>query len=75
MPVSLADAQTALSAWVAADLAVAGGQSYAIGSRILTRVDADEIRKSINYWSDLEAKLTRANAGESKTSFQRAKFV
>jgi len=75
MPVSLADAQTALAAWTAADLVVAKGQSYTIGSRTLTRTDAADITDKITYWSGVEASLQRAAAGESKTGFSTAKFV
>lgn len=74
MPVSLSDAQTALAAWVAADLAVATGQSYSIGSRTLTRADAEEITKKISYWSMVEASLQRAAASEPKLSTSLAKF-
>lgn len=74
MAISLSDASAALAAWVAADLATATGQSYTIGARSLTRVDAAEIRENINYWSGVEASLQRAAAGESRVGFSQAKF-
>jgi len=75
MAISLTDATVALAAWTAADLAVAKGQSYTIGSRTLTRADADDITKKLTYWSSVEASLQRAAAGESKTGFSTAKFI
>ena len=75
MAISLADAQTALSAWVAADLAVATGQSYSIGNRTLTRADAGEITDKIAYWSRVEAQLQRSAAGENRNGFSQAKFL
>ena len=75
MAISLSDATTALAAWVAADLATATGQSYSIGNRTLTRVDAEEIRNNINYWAGIESGLQRTAAGESKTSVKLAKFT
>jgi hypothetical protein len=50
MPLDLATAQAHLDAWLAADLAVSKGQSYAIGTRSLTRANAAEIRTQIEYW-------------------------
>jgi len=47
----LATAQAHLDQWIAADLAVATGQSYTIGGRSLTRANAAEISKKIDYWN------------------------
>ena len=43
-------AETHLQAWIDADLAVSKGQSYSIGGRSLSRVDAGLIRERIDYW-------------------------
>lgn len=61
--IDAATAQTHLDAWLAASLAVARGQSYRIGERELTRADAAEIRKMIDYWSRLvnAASATRSS--------------
>lgn len=57
MPViTLAVAETRLQAYVDAELAVLGNQSYKIGDRELTRADLKEIREGIDYW---EAKVDR----------------
>ena len=69
MPVTLAQAQTALSNWLAADVAVSSGQEYSLAGRSFTRVDAEQIRENINYWSRIEASLLRIDNGEGKISF------
>lgn len=56
--IDLATAQAHLDSWVAADIAVAGGQSYSIGSRSLTRTHAAEIRNNIDYWNKWVQRLT-----------------
>ena len=50
MSITLTQAQTALDAWIAADLAVAKGQSYTMNGRSLTLANAKEIREQIQYW-------------------------
>lgn len=50
MSITATQAQTALDAWVAADLAVAKGQSYTMNGRSLTLANAKEIREQIQYW-------------------------
>jgi predicted RecB family nuclease len=57
--ITLAQAQSQLSAWLEADAAVASGQSYSIGDRQLTRADADKITHKIDYWSQHVARLSR----------------
>lgn len=50
MSINLNIAQTALKAWVVADLAVARGQSYSMNGRSLTLANVREIREQILYW-------------------------
>lgn len=50
MSMALIQAQTALDAWIAADLAVAKGQSYTMNGRSLTLANSKEIREQIQYW-------------------------
>lgn len=52
MAITLAQAETQLVLWIAADAALAAGQSYRIGERQLTRVDAEQVRANINYWEN-----------------------
>jgi len=75
MAISLVDATAAVAAWTAADLAVAKGQSYSIGSRTLTRANAEEITKKLNYWTGVEAQLQRSAAGETRVGVSQAKFI
>ena len=60
---TLAQAQEHLAAWMAADEACAAGQSYAIGSRSLTRSNASEITKKITFWRNEVEKLQQGVAG------------
>lgn len=56
--ITLAQAQTQLDLWIAADTAVATGQSYTIGGRSLTRADAAEIRNNIIFWDSQVQRLS-----------------
>ena len=67
-----ATAQAHLDQWLAADLAVAGGQSYTIGNRSLTRADADTIRTQIQFYTGLrDIALSRERGNRNP----RASFV
>ena len=60
------DLQTAklhLQAYLEADLALATGKSYKIGSRNLTRLDAAEVKERINFWSN---EVERLETGRKK---------
>lgn len=48
--ITLADAEEQLAAWLAASKKVAGGQSYSIAGRSLSRADLQEINESIKFW-------------------------
>lgn len=65
--ITLAQAEARLAAWLEADAKVASGQSYQIdtgnGRRSLTRVDAAEIRASIDYWQNKVSALTPVGSG------------
>ena len=50
MSITSTQVQTALDAWIAADLAVAKGQSYSMNGRSLTLANSKEIREQIQYW-------------------------
>lgn len=50
-----------LNTWLAAEEAVATGQSYQIGSRMLTRANLKQIRAEMEYWAE---KLAQAEAEE-----------
>jgi hypothetical protein len=66
----MTDLETATAhrdAWLAADLAVAQGQTYTIdvaGSRRqLTRADAAEVRHNLDYWEARIARLAHGRHG------------
>lgn len=63
MTMTVATAQTHLDAWLAADLAVALGQSYTILGRSLSRVDAETIKAQIAYWNGVVEALNAEAAG------------
>lgn len=54
--------QEKLNTWLAAEERVATGQSYQIGSRMLTRADLKQIREEMEYWA---GKLAEAEAEET----------
>ena len=61
-------ARTHLDAWLAADLAVAGGQSYTIGGRSLTRANSEEIRQQVQYWTQQLSLMLHREAGMKNPS-------
>lgn len=65
-------AQAHLDAWIAADLAVAQGQSYTIGTRTMTRVDSAKIQENISYWNSVVLAFSRRKAGKG---FRMNRFV
>jgi len=58
-----------LNTWLAAEESVATGQSYQIGSRMLTRADLKQIREEMEYWA---GKLAEAEAEEKYGGRNRA---
>ena len=64
MTVTLTHAKAALDAWLAADLAVAKGQSYSMNGRSLTLANSREIREQIQYWERRVAALESANQNQ-----------
>lgn len=57
MSITVSQAQAALDAWVAADLAVAKGKSYSMNGRTLSLADVKDIRDQIQYWERRVAAL------------------
>lgn len=53
--------QSKLNTWLAAEEAIATGQSYQIGTRSLTRADLETVREEMEYWA---TKLAEAAAEE-----------
>ena len=57
--ITLAQAQARLDAYLAAELAVLGGQEYEIAGRRLRRADLREIRAGIAQWDQRVKDLSR----------------
>lgn len=66
--ITLEVAKKHLEAWLEADLKTSEGQSYSIGSRSLTRTNASEIEKKIEYWS---AKVSEIEARQRGVKSKR----
>jgi len=56
--ITIAQAQAKLDGWMSADDAVQGGQGYTMGTRTLTRANAQEIRDNIIFWEKKVIQLT-----------------
>lgn len=69
--ITLAQAQTRLDDYMAAELAVLGGQQYEIAGRMLRRADLRSIREGIQYWSAEVSKLTTQSARRSRAVVPR----
>ena len=54
---TLEEAQNHLKAWMKAEIEVASGQSYQIGSRRLDRANLYQIREQIKFWKNEIQKL------------------
>lgn len=67
--ITLAQAEAALAQWIAADQAVASGQSYSIKDRSLSRADAAEITRKIEYWDNKVKMLSRLARGRGRTRY------
>lgn len=52
-----------LNTWLAAEEAIATGQSYQLGTRMLTRANLSDVRSEIEYWA---GKLAEAEAAEQR---------
>ncbi len=64
--ITLAQATAQLALWLAADAAVASGQSYAMGDKSLTMANSGEIRKNIEFWNAKVQGLSLTGASARK---------
>ena len=53
--------QQQVNIWLEAERAIATGQSYQIGTRMLTRADLKAVREELEYWA---GRLAEAEAEE-----------
>lgn len=60
--------QEKLNTWLAAEEAIATGQRYQIGNRMLTRADLKAVREEMEYWSKrlAEAEAEEKNGGRNR---------
>ena len=56
--ITLAQAQTQLAAWLAADAAVATGQSMTVDGTRFDRTNAAVITQKLNYWQLMVKRLS-----------------
>lgn len=70
--ITLETAQRHLDAWLEAELAVTNAQSYTIGSRVMTKADLEEIRKTIDYWNGKVVALENAQKHGGRNRAYRA---
>lgn len=63
------EAQRHLDIWLESEAQIATGQSYQIGSRMLTRADLASVRKQIDYWNNKveQAEAVEQNHGRNRT--------
>lgn len=64
--ITLAQAQTQLNAYLAAETAVLSGQKYEIAGRMLMRANLAEIQQGITLWNSRVANLSRLSMGRSR---------
>lgn len=69
--ITLETAQKHLDVWLEAELTVATGQSYTIGSRTLTRANLTEIRNAIEYWNGKVKTLDNAKKAGGRNRVRR----
>lgn len=72
--ITLELAQARLDAYLAAELAVLGGQAYEIAGRMLRRADLAEIRAGIEVWDQRVKTLTTRSNGGRRAIVPRPNF-
>lgn len=65
--ITLAQAETQLAAYLAAEIAVLGNQSYEIAGRKLTRADLNYIQLGIKICNDRVVTLSNQSLGRSRS--------
>jgi hypothetical protein len=71
MPVTLAQAQAQLAAYLDAETAALRNQEYTIGNRSVTRADLKEIRAGVQFWNGEVARLSSEAQTGSSLGFYR----
>lgn len=65
--ITLAQAETQLAAYLAAEIKVLAGQSYEIAGRRLTRANLQEIQTGVATWNQRVQELTARTSGRGRT--------
>jgi hypothetical protein len=65
--ITLAQAETQLAAYLAAETAVLSGQAYEIAGRTLRRANLEDIRLGIATWDARVKTLARAAEGRTRS--------
>ena len=65
--ITLAQAQSQLDAYLAAETAVLASQSYEIAGRKLTRADLQFIQSGIDIWNSRVVTLSNQSQGRSRS--------
>ena len=65
--ITLAQAETQLNLYLAAEVAVLSGQSYEIAGRKLTRAGLDEIQAGISTWNSRVKQLSLSATGRGRS--------
>lgn len=63
--IDLAEARRQIAAWLEASRALAAGGAHSMGDRSLTRADAGEVQRMLDYWTAAERRLLAEAAGGS----------
>lgn len=63
---TLDEAKLHLKTWLDAELAVATGQSYKIGTRSLTRANLSDIMAQVKFWRNEVARLESGAGGGAR---------
>ena len=57
--------------WLEAELEIASHQSYALGSKSLTKANLGEVRKQLQYWKNEVARLENAKTRKGRSRIIR----
>lgn len=72
--ITLAQAQSQLDAYLAAETAVLAGQKYEIGGRMLQRANLAEIQAGITIWNQRVQQLSARSSGRRASAVPTPNF-
>jgi hypothetical protein len=72
--ITLEQAQLQLNAYLAAEVAILGGQEYVIGTRRMKRADLAAVQAGISLWNERVKNLTSASQGRGRSLTLRPRF-